>query len=167
MKKFNTLKKKYTILVLFLIILSVSGCTVTSKKNVKTLTVLAESSFEQQIERAATNMELLNEEIEVKIQYLSRNEEQREIEIQKMRTQIMAGKGPDVYIIDGVCEGSTEVKKPLFESPYQVMQSGALAPLDDFMGKDSYWKDSTYKEEFLGEGAGILGNSITEMKATY
>lgn len=152
MKKNNTLKKIDKLLVLFLIILSASGCTVSSNKNVKTLTVLAESSFEQQIEKAATNMELLNEEIEVKIQYLSRNEEQREIEIQKIRTQIMAGKGPDVYIMDGLCEWTTEVKNTLFENPYQVMQSGALAPLDDFMGKDSYWKNSTYKEEVLEAG---------------
>ena len=87
----------------------------------------------------------------MRIQRLPDKQEEREIEIQKMRTEIMAGKGPDVYLLDGKQENGEEFL-PLLENPYQTMQSGALAPLDELMEKDSYWKDDTYSDVILKAG---------------
>ena len=64
----------------------------------------------------------------------------------------MAGKGPDVYILDNMAYVTSDKAMPLFENPYKTMQSGALASLNRFMEKDSYWEESTYQKEFLNAG---------------
>ena len=64
----------------------------------------------------------------------------------------MAGKGPDVYLLESDQDSPiAEVRSYLLENPYQAMQSGALAPLDEYM-EDTYWENSTYNEAFLKAG---------------
>ena len=58
----------------------------------------------------------------------------------------------DVYILDTVIENESVSNTALFTNPYKTMQSGALAPLDEYMKEDSYWENSTYKKELLEAG---------------
>lgn len=140
---------------LFCLLTGMAGCKSSDKANKeskKALTVIAEVMFQQTVEDAADYMREKNPGMEIKIQYLPSNQEEREAEIQKLRTQIMAGDGPDVYLLDSL-RGDTAVSpNPLFENPYKTMQSGALASLDRYMKEDAYWEDGTYKKEFLPAG---------------
>ena len=91
------------------------------------------------------------EEIEIKVKVLPSKEDGRDSEIQKLQTQIMAGKGADVYLLD-TSPDAAEMKTELFANPYQTMQGGVLAPLDKYMETDSYWEDTTYNEKILNAG---------------
>lgn len=146
-----------------------SGCSEKKEEDskIKQLNVLTEYSFEENVKSAETNMEMEDDSVKVSVQYLPQNEKERKTEIQKLRTQIMAGESPDVFLLDGISETLTEVKTPLLENPYQTMGSGALAPLDDFMDKDSYWRNSTYKEEFLKAGQYNGKQYIIPLSCTY
>lgn len=150
MKKKNTITIAQGILIFGLAVF-LTGCQ-EGKNEKKELTVLTEVRFQDRVQRAVTNMESLEDSLKVKVRYLPEEEKDRKIEIQKIRTQIMAGQGPDVYLLDGIQENLMEEKTPLLENPYQTMQSGALASLDTFMKTDSYWDDSTYSEIFLEAG---------------
>ena len=92
--------------------------------------------------------------MEVKIQTLSEEPETRETQIQKLRTQIVAGKGYDVYILNNLRYGSGEPldELPLFDNPYKTMQSGVFSPLNDNMNQDSYWKGTSYFDPLLKAG---------------
>ena len=144
------------------------GCGTEEKsEEKKILRVVTDGRLHDQAEAAAKFTEGTNSEIEVKIQQLPEKKEERENEIQKLRTEIMAGKGADVYLLENVQENTVEDVMPMLENPYQTMQSGALASLDEFMEKDSYWEDNTYNEAILKEGQYDGRQYIIPMSVMY
>ena len=116
-----------------------------------TLTVLTEQAFESTVQMRASAMEDENENLDIQVKVLPLDMTIRENEIQKLQIEIMAGKGPDLYVLTAPMEMST-VEPDLFDNPYQIIQSGAFAPLDSYMDEDSYWKEGSYKKEFLEVG---------------
>lgn len=116
-----------------------------------TLTVLTEQAFESTVQMRASAMEDENENLDIQVEVLPLDMTIRENEIQKLQIETMAGKGPDLYVLTAPMEMST-VEPDLFDNPYQIIQSGAFAPLDSYMDEDSYWKEGSYKKEFLEVG---------------
>lgn len=143
------------------------GCGTEEKsEEEKILRVVTDGRLYTDVEFAARFLEGADSGIEVRIQRLPDDKAEREIEIQKLRTEIMAGKGPDVYLIDGG-EKYGEEFLPLLENPYQTMQSGALAPLDALMEEDSYWEDDTYSDVILKAGQYDGHQYILPMSVSY
>ena len=103
---------------------------------------MTEREYEDQVKVARHGFNEKYDDVEVKIQTLSEEPETRETQIQKLRTQIVAGKGYDVYILNNLRYGSGEPldELPLFDNPYKTMQIGVFSPLNDNMNQDSYWK---------------------------
>ena len=108
------MRKTVLTLAFFIILsLSLSGCD--EKKEEKlVLTILTEREYEDQVKVARHGFNEKYDDVEVKIQTLSEEPETRETQIQKLRTQIVAGKGYDVYILNNLRYGSGE---PLDELP--------------------------------------------------
>mgnify|MGYP006877019415 CR=1 FL=1 len=50
------------------------------------------------------------------------------MKFKKLQIELMAGKGPDLYVLTAPMEMST-VEPDLFDNPYQIIQSGAFAPV--------------------------------------
>lgn len=168
MKKQNMVRKGVAVLSVCVLTAGLLGCSTEEKSGEeKILRVVADGRLYKKAEAAAGFTEGTNSEIEVKIQRLPDEKETRENEIQKLRTEIMAGKGPDVYLLEKEEENVIEEAIPLLENPYKTMQSGALAPLDEFMEKDSYWEDSTYNEVILKAGQYDETQYILPMSVRY
>lgn len=128
-----------------------SGCEKQNGKEKETvLTVITDPSIQKEVSSVADFM-MKTEDIEINVKVLPTEENGRDAEIQKLQTQIMAGKGADVYLLD-TNPDAAEVKTELFANPYQTMQSGALASLDEYMKTDSYWNDTTYNKKILNAG---------------
>lgn len=148
------MRKTVLTLAFFIILsLSLSGCD--EKKEEKlVLTILTEREYEDQVKVARHGFNEKYDDVEVKIQTLSEEPETRETQIQKLRTQIVAGKGYDVYILNNLRYGSGEPldELPLFDNPYKTMQSGVFSPLNDNMNQDSYWKGTSYFDPLLKAG---------------
>ena len=143
------------------------GCGTEEKsEEEKILRVVTDGRLYTDVEFAARFLEGVDSGIEVRIQRLPDDKAERKIEIQKLRTEIMAGKGPDVYLIDGGEEYGEEFL-PLLENPYQTMQGGALAPLDALMEEDSYWEDDTYSDVILKAGQYDGHQYILPMSVSY
>ena len=146
----NRLNIKLCFFLLFVMFL-LGGCSESSGAE-KELEVLIEPQFRDQVKEAAKYMKEQTPQVSITIRELPADGEERELEIERLRTQIMAGKGPDVYLINSASDGATQMETPLFSNPYKTMQSGALASLDRYMESDSYWEEGTYREEFLLPG---------------
>lgn len=134
------------------LISTLTGCNQIDQNKKKELKILTESSYQAKVEDAASYMMQKNPQLKVKIEYIPVDEEKRENQIQKLRTQIMAGKGADVYLLDSASDDCSSTTTPLLENPYKTMQSGAFADLSRYMKKDDYWKKGTYKKELLEVG---------------
>ena len=168
MRKENMVRKGVAVLSVCVLTAGLCSCGTEEKsEEEKILRVVTDERLYTEVESAADFLEGVEGEIEVRIQRLPDDKEEREIEIQKLRTKIMAGKGPDVYLLESVRENAAEAVMPLLENPYQTMQSGALASLDEFMEKDSYWEDNTYHEAILKAGQYDGRQYIIPMSVMY
>lgn len=167
MIKKHVWKTRTAILCLCTLTAGLWGCGTEEKsEEEKILRVVTDGRLYTDVEFAARFLEGVDSGIEVRIQRLPDDKAEREIEIQKLRTEIMAGKGPDVYLMDGGEEYGEEFL-PLLENPYQTMQSGALAPLDELMEEDSYWEDDTYSDVILKAGQYDGHQYILPMSVSY
>ena len=168
MRKQSMIRKVMSVLCVCALAAGLCSCGTEEKsEEEKILRVVTDGRLYTDVEFAARFLEGVDSGIEVRIQRLPDKQEERENEIQKLRTEIMAGKGPDVYLLENVRENTVEDVMPLLENPYQTMQSGALASLDEFMEKDSYWDDNTYHEEILKEGQYDGRQYIIPMSVMY
>ena len=133
-------RKWRIICILFTLVIfwGMTGCEQSEKKKDKVLSVLTEVPYRDKVEDAAAYMMQTHPELKVKIEYISLEEEEREKQIEKLRTKIMAGEGADVYLLDSVKEDASATLAPLFENPYKTMQSGTFASLNHFMEEDIY-----------------------------
>ena len=168
MRKQHVIRKGAALICVCALTAGLCGCGTEEKsEEKKTLRVVTDGRLYEEVKFAGRFLEGVDSAIEVEIHKLPDDKEKREIEIQKLRTEIMAGKGPDVYIMVPEPENTVEEVMPLLENPYQTMQSGALASLDEFMEKDSYWEESTYNKNILKAGQYDGRQYIIPMSVEY
>ena len=144
--------KRLALLPLLILSIGLSGCTKLNKDVSKTLSIVIEPAFKEQVLDAVKYATSKNNSLEFEIKILSPDPDKRSAEIQKLRTQIMSGKGPDLYLVNCSTDGAAQMNEPLFENPYKAMQSGVFASLDKYMKKDSYWQKENYNPSFLLPG---------------
>lgn len=153
MKRKRLLRNSVSLICVGVMMIGIAGCGQEKKSGEnKTLQVVTDGRLYNTVCYAERFFEGSKEGMEVNVQRLPDDSQKRETEIQKLRTEIMAGKGPDVFLMGPESENVAEDIMQLFENPYQTMQSGALASLDKYMEKDDYWEESTYQKAFLKAG---------------
>lgn len=155
MKRKRLVRKSVSLLCVGVMMIGIAGCGQEKKSGEnKTLQVVTDGRLYNTVCYAERFFEGSQEGMEVNVQRLPDDPQKRETEIQKLRTEIMAGKGPDVFLMGPESENVAEDVMQLFENPYQTMQSGALASLDKYMEKDDYWEEGTctYQKAFLKAG---------------
>lgn len=153
MKRKRVVRKSVFLICVGVMMIGIAGCGQEKKSGEnKTLQVVTDVRLYNTVCAAESFFEGSKEGMEVNVQKLPDDPQKRETEIQKLRTEIMAGKGPDVFLMGQESELVEEDVMQLFENPYQTMQSGALASLDKYMEKDDYWEEGTYQKVFLKAG---------------
>lgn len=161
------------ILCVLLALLTFSGCSEkenTNSENV--LWVVTEQStsdgMNYQAEQAAKAFEA-EHGIAVRIDILPTDESEREIYLKQLRTQIMAGSGPDVYILptDNVLTVDSPTKysqnrlttqaeiDPLFRDVTQAMYSGVFADIGSFYDADTDLNTDALRQDVME--AGVIG----------
>lgn len=145
-------KRIAVFLIMLMLVPSLDGCR--KKDKFLQLRVITLSAYQEQVTEAAQYFMEKHEGSRISVETLSDVKETRSSEIQKLKTETMSGKGPDVFILEGEDPGYAEESRPetLFSNIGKTMESGVFASLDSYMMKDSYWKKSTYKKEFLSAG---------------
>lgn len=127
------------ILCICILVLSTAGC---SGKN-RTLTVLVDMEYQvletfYTIEKAIADFEGVVERAGIEnvvFEFMPKEGVERETAIDRIRTEIMSGKGPDVFLI--ACDGSrlygNYTDMALFQIPEKAMESGLFLPLDEYI----------------------------------
>ncbi len=123
----------------------------------RTLWVVTEQTKEDamltQIKQQISEFQKANREVKINLQILPTEEGARSIEMEKLRTQIMAGQGPDVYLLpnskmvfDRTDTNMPSIVEPLFQDVTQGMHNGLFADIsayydaDDSLGKENFAK---------------------------
>lgn len=127
-------------------------------------------SFNYQVEEAAAAFEEAHPGITIQTDILPTEESAREVYLKQLRTEIMAGKGPDVYIlptgntltVDAPTKYSqmrftTQVEvELLFQDVTQAMYSGVFADVSAFYDADTALNTSALHPDIMD--AGVVGD---------
>jgi len=103
--------------------------------------------------------------IPVQVIALSKYGDEREAQISALRTEIMAGGGPDAFILTSGTEdklwfddGSTKI--PFFKNPEKTMRSGIFLPLDDLIAQSELLNPEEHYEIIMDAGKTEEGQMI-------
>lgn len=99
----------------------------------------ANSPAEGMGKRLVDNLKLSGEKVDlgpVEFEYLPKEGEAREAALTHMRTEIMSGKGPDLFICG--CTNPQIDEQPLFRFPDQVMKQHLFLPLDEYFASAQF-----------------------------
>ena len=162
--------KKKGICILLCCLLLLSGCAAGAKEvEGQTLWVLTEQSCSDgmnlQAEIVARRMEQENPGLTVRLEVLPVESQEREIRLSQLRTKIMSGDGPDVYLLptgntlttDYVNEYHRRATKeteivPLFPDVAQAMRSGLFEDLRELYDGDGELNAKALKKEIMDAG---------------
>ncbi len=164
------MKYRKFVILLFLSLIILCGCSSQKKPTgTYTLWVVTEEScsdgMNYQAKEIAQRMEEEYEGLTVKLDILPTSESEREIILKQLRTKIMAGNGPDVYLLptgssltldypSGYSQRSLrEISiEPLFLDISQAMRNGNFYDFDRFYSQDSELNPELFREEIMSAG---------------
>lgn len=162
--------KSTGVLAVLLLFFLFGGCAKqASAGETSTLWVLTECSnsdgMNYQAEMIARRMEEKNENLTVELEVLPTDEEERDNRLKQLQSQIMAGGGPDVYLlptgneltVDYPREGTVLMVEPLFPDVQQAMLSGLFLDIGAYFEADAELGKESLKTEIMD--AGCIGES--------
>ena len=134
------------LLCIVLVTASFSGCK--AEEEQVTLTVLTENNFLHMISLVQDVVGFLYPNITLEFITLPMDELERQTALQSMRTEIMAGDGPDIFLLASwnqdtmTWDSSTGIEypriEPLFKSVEDAMANGVFLDLDEYIEKSEY-----------------------------
>ncbi len=89
---------------------------------------------------------------------------ERKTALQNIRTEMMSGAGPDLFIV--LCGGSVNEGEALFEIPEKTMQLGAFLPLDEYIENAQFMEWEKYTSAVIEAGRTDEGQLILPLTYT-
>ena len=89
---------------------------------------------------------------------------ERKTALQNIRTEMMSGAGPDLFIV--LCGGSINEGEALFEIPEKTMQLGAFLPLDEYIENAQFMEWEKYTSAVMEAGRTDEGQLILPLTYT-
>lgn len=93
----------------------------------------------------------------------------REAALQRLRTEIMAGTGPDLFLMSTVVNGSgLNIRDALFTFPEKNMEAGLFLPLDEYMENNTRFTDwDKQTQTVMQAGRNSEGQVIIPLTYTF
>ena len=131
-------KRNICFLLVLLLLLSICTPLVGCTKERQTMRILiddnsARGSERAMIEAVVAAVEEEYESVNFVIETLPNEEDDRRVVLQRLQTEIMAGKGPDIYVLPGNYVFNT----PLFFDVNQAMRNGMFEDLSEYYDADA------------------------------
>lgn len=106
---------------------------------------------------------------EVEVEYLPRTGAERETAITRLRTEIMAGEGPDLFIISSKYwwDGESPEDGPLFPIPEKAIVNGLFMPLDKYMEKAQFAQWDDFNQTVMEVGRTEKGQMLVPLSYTF
>lgn len=109
-------------------------------------------SWKRKFEKSHSNVEIILEELPLDS---ATNQEEREILLDQLSVEIMAGKGYDMYLIF-----TEHVNNPLFQDVNQIMRNGMFADLSEYYDADEDLNTAGLNQTVMSAGV-VDGHRFT------
>ncbi len=149
-------KKKLIACILLLSIFSIfiTSCSEQPKQPTEktVLKVCVESSQLDELKPVFNYYHDLYPDVVVQPILLPAKKEQRETELKKIQTQIMAGTFADLYLLSTGKPFNAEKPEQLFPNPNKMMYSGVFCDLNEFLEQDKDFQQQDFLQPILDAG---------------
>ena len=109
--------------------------------------------FTEALYGAVGNFRMNHEDVKVELEILPTDKEERQIRLQKLRTDLMAGKGPDVFLLpSGMVRGGGGLHDPLFANVERAMRNLYFADLSEYYDADEDLKKEELQQDVMDAG---------------
>ena len=108
-----------------------------------------------------------NDGIEAEVIAIPSDDTLAETKITQLRTEIMSGGGPDVFIMP--CDVNTEKEETpeLFPNPEKAMHSDLFLPLDDYISNAQYMDPDGWNQKIMDSGKTEEGQILLPLTYRY
>lgn len=166
--------KKLTIILfvaLVLMLFMLSSCTYDTDAKEQTLWIVTEESkikdgMNWQTEQIIKTFKKANPDVTVTLEILPDEKEhaqERGVRLEKIRTDILAGKGPDVYLLPN----ETFMDEPLFKDVQQAMHNGVFADISSYYDADETLEKEDLVTEVMDGGVVNGARYVLPLRYTY
>lgn len=101
---------------------------------------------------------------DVIIEVLPDLDETRETALERIRTEIMAGNGPDLFVVR--CNRGENSRDLLFPIPEKAMANGLFLPLDDYIENAQFMEWEKHTQVIMEAGRDAYGQQMIPMVYT-
>lgn len=140
-----------------------TGCGGQEMAQKDTLLICVEQGFGDDVRNLLELWESMNNGISGKVEVLSKDSDTREIQISNLRTELMAGGGPDIFIPS--CGES--VLPTLFNNLEKTMYTDTFLPLDTFLETSEHVTVEDWNQMILEAGRTEEGQVILPLTYYY
>ncbi len=131
----------------------------------KTLLLCAREAHINMFDDLIDYYELVND-VDVSYDVLSDDITEREMQITRIQTEILAGSGPDIFILDSVIPQASDPIS-LFENVNKQIESGIFYNLDTLIEEDDDFDLSKYNEIVVNAGRSDDGLFVFPLNYTF
>lgn len=129
-----------------------TGCQGKQVGQEEVLTICVDSQLEQAGQELVNTWEQINEGEKAELVIIPDNAEMAKTRIAELRTEIMSGGGPDVFLLKCVDPDASEDCPVLFSNPEKMMYSDVFLPLDEYVGDAQYMNVDAWNQTILESG---------------
>lgn len=160
--------KTRKMLMLCILGLLISGCAKTENKNESTkLTICTDNSNKRTVDDYVKVWEKINDGQEIEIVSIPENASAAEPQITQLRTEIMSGSGPDIFIMSSSIATTDDAALQLFPDPEKAMNSNLFLPLDNYLAKAQNLNLSGWNQKIVESGKTEEGQILLPIAYTY
>lgn len=150
------------LLCLMMILMTFSACSEEEPKGPVTITIMTEGEaggFEYFLNNMLYTM--YEDQIQIRYEKLSSDQHisraERESELQRVRTEIIAGDGPDIFLLP---TKTAMLLEGLFPSVSEAMYNGVFLPLDEYIAESEIFDPEDYIAPLLDAGKTDRGQMV-------
>lgn len=146
------MKKKIGIVIAAALLLVSCGSIQKQPEKKESLTICVDYLYEPAVSELINTWKKQNQDIDTKLVVIPKDADAAEIKISELRTEIMSGGGPDVFILEGMPPLTENIKNVLFLNPEKMMYEEVFLPLDQLMEQAQYMVPSAWNQKILESG---------------
>ena len=159
------MKKILLLAVLLMAMFILSGC---KKEEDAALSVCVEASLESYAKDLIDTWQVLHKGKVAELIVIPSEPDEANVVISQIKTEIMSGAGPDVFILSGVRNPAMPDETPmLFENPEKLLYSDVFLPLDTYISNAQYMNYEGLNQTIFQVGKTNEGQVLMPLMFNY
>lgn len=161
------MKKIIYILSVLILLICCTGCEKKKTEQEETLTICVKADFADVVQDVLDLWETLNEGVQGKLEIIPENYDAAQIKLSNIQTQILSGKGPDIFFLSTIEPGLPERTPTPFVNPEKAMYADVFLPLDSFFEQTEYSNPENWNQKILQAGKSDEGQMVLPLTYHY